>query len=420
MSATFTRPAGSVEETKRERIAICLSGGGYRASLFHLGALRRLHEMGILAKATWISSVSGGSILAGHLSDCMVKGGMINGVAFQNWQKEVADPFRRFTSRDMRTWPFFAHVFWNWIWPTPRVRHLEARYRKWLTQLALRELPATPNFILCATDLSFGVNWEFSRERVGDYQAGYAKGAENWPLARAVTASACFPPLFGPMRVPAKPGDYEKGKYQRSDRARILAKLALSDGGVYDNMGLEPVWEAANYLLVSDCGAPFDFRVGETPLRRLLRYTSVVTSQTRALRVRMLFEDWNEKEPCKRNSGTYWRLAAGLEEDTQKRFPAAQGYSQLLVDDVLSRVRTDLDAFTEAEKSVLENHGYFNADYKIRRWLPQLPAPDAPAAAAPYPQWMDEARVRHALRHSHKRISLTRVLETAFGVGGVK
>src|SRR5512145_3222333 len=48
-------------------IALCLSGGGYRAMLFHLGALWRLYETGLLEKAKRISSVSGGSIAAAVL-----------------------------------------------------------------------------------------------------------------------------------------------------------------------------------------------------------------------------------------------------------------------------------------------------------------------------------------------------------------
>ena len=48
-------------------IALCLSGGGYRAMLFHLGALWRLNEWGYLPRLARISSVSGGSITAGVL-----------------------------------------------------------------------------------------------------------------------------------------------------------------------------------------------------------------------------------------------------------------------------------------------------------------------------------------------------------------
>ena len=49
-------------------IALCLSGGGYRAMLFHAGAIWRLNELGLLRKTDLISSVSGGSIASGALA----------------------------------------------------------------------------------------------------------------------------------------------------------------------------------------------------------------------------------------------------------------------------------------------------------------------------------------------------------------
>src|SRR3989337_4461384 len=54
----------------RKGIGICLSGGGYRATLFHMGALRRLNELGVLAHRDLrtISSVSGGSITSAFLA----------------------------------------------------------------------------------------------------------------------------------------------------------------------------------------------------------------------------------------------------------------------------------------------------------------------------------------------------------------
>ena len=51
---------------------LALAGGGYRASLFHLGVTRRLHELGALQQTTRLSSVSGGSILAGFLAHRML------------------------------------------------------------------------------------------------------------------------------------------------------------------------------------------------------------------------------------------------------------------------------------------------------------------------------------------------------------
>ncbi|WP_028166073.1 patatin-like phospholipase family protein [Bradyrhizobium elkanii] len=49
------------------KIGLALSGGGFRASLFHLGVIRRLAAEGRLAEVARIASVSGGSITAAHL-----------------------------------------------------------------------------------------------------------------------------------------------------------------------------------------------------------------------------------------------------------------------------------------------------------------------------------------------------------------
>src|SRR6059058_6076968 len=47
---------------------LAMSGGGFRATLFHLGTLWRLNELAHLPKVDRISSVSGGSITAGVLA----------------------------------------------------------------------------------------------------------------------------------------------------------------------------------------------------------------------------------------------------------------------------------------------------------------------------------------------------------------
>lgn len=389
-SKPAARAADSLAPSRREEgIALCLSGGGFRASLFHLGALRQLHEVGILQRVTAISSVSGGSIFSAFLATRLHQLGRSLSQGFADWQAEVAEPFRAFCSRDFRTLPILVHALWNWVWPDPLLRHLERRYRRRLTDLRLRDLPEAPQFILCATDLTFGVNWEFTRTGAGSYRAGYLDAAAEWPLARAVAASACFPPLFGPMTIAAK-----------------RRPVQLSDGGVYDNMGLEPVWKDWTHVLISDCGAPFEFRTDTSPLRRLLRYTAVITSQTRALRLRSFFSDTN----AGRYHGAYWSLASGVTPSAAAAGePGFVGYSQELTDDVLERIRTDLDAFSEAEMCVLENHGYWSAERSIRKHDPELIPAGAPAPASPYPEWIDEMKVRRELRDSHKRVSLRRL-----------
>ena len=237
-------------------IALCLSGGGYRAALFHLGAVRRLNELGILSNVATISSVSGGSILAAHLVET-IRPWPDPDEVMSSWDERVAQPFRLLAGRNLRTAPFLKRALpWNWGAKRSAVDSLARAYEQHLTSLRLTELPDRPVFIFCSTDMSYGVNWVFSKDRVGDWQVGYLRPGPDWPIARAVAASSCFPPVFGPLRLRLEPQALRGGRApagRRRDEA--VAKMGLTDGGVYDNMGLEPVWRTHRAVLVSDGGA---------------------------------------------------------------------------------------------------------------------------------------------------------------------
>src|SRR5437867_2873492 len=105
-------------ETSRvadQRLAVCLSGGGYRAAIFHLGALRRLNEIGVLSKIDTITSVSGGSIVAAHLAT-HVRPWPSPGTVFVDWDERVEVPFHRFVQQNIRTWPVLMRCLpWNWF-----------------------------------------------------------------------------------------------------------------------------------------------------------------------------------------------------------------------------------------------------------------------------------------------------------------
>src|SRR5690349_41406 len=79
----------------RRGIALCLSGGGYRAALFHLGALRRLNEMGVLSRIDKVAAVSGGSIIAAHLAQ-QAGEWPAPGERLAEWDERIATPFKRF------------------------------------------------------------------------------------------------------------------------------------------------------------------------------------------------------------------------------------------------------------------------------------------------------------------------------------
>src|SRR5699024_726296 len=53
---------------QRDGIGLSLSGGGYRAMLFHTGVLWRMNELGMLETLDTVSVTSGGAITSGVLA----------------------------------------------------------------------------------------------------------------------------------------------------------------------------------------------------------------------------------------------------------------------------------------------------------------------------------------------------------------
>ena len=390
-----------VAKERRQGVALCLSGGGFRAALFHLGATRRLNELGVLSRVDTFSGVSGGSIFAAFLAD-RIRSWPERGESVANWDERVALPFQAFTARNLRTLPLLRRFLpWNWFDEGVAVEALQARYRDRLTRLTLGDLPDQPRFIFSATDMAYGVNWTFQKGRVGDYRAGYLRPAAAYPMARAVAASSCFPPWFPPMHAGIGPEQLTGGTArQDARRDTIVRDLRLTDGGVYDNLGLEPVWKSHRTVLVSDGGGTFDPGLDKGPLLRLPRYASILGKQSLALRKRWIIASFKTGAM----DGTYWGVGSHVAHFDAK----ARGYSGDIVDAVISEMRTDLDAFSPTEAAVLENHGYFLADAAVRRHAPGLLGSHVVPLSIPHPAWMDEARVRVALSGSHRIFLLGR------------
>jgi NTE family protein len=394
----------ALPKVARRGVGLCLSGGGYRATLFHLGALRRLNELGILSRSDFrtVSSVSGGSITAAWLATALARhvalpaSGPIPG---PEWDRHVRDPLRDFTRKDIRTRPILKRLLpWNWAKDSTGVEALAATYEKELTDLRLAAMPARPNFVLCATDMAYGVNWVFERARMGDWQAGYRQPPAEFALGRAVAASACFPPLFNPLPIGMSPSDLQGGKAAGPDRDDCIRGLRLTDGGAYDNMGLEPIWKNHAFVLVSDAGGLFTNQGDRGLAWRIPRYQGIQERQARALRKRWLISSFELNEMA----GTYWAVSGA-----RASYDATGGYSEELAKAVIGEIRTDLDAFSDAEAAVLENHGYLMADAAIQRHAPDLVGA-IPPLSVPHPTWMDEPKVREALKDSSKRKVLGR------------
>src|SRR6185295_17830003 len=58
--------AHEVQSAYEGKFGLALSGGGFRAALFHLGVLARLAELDVLHRVEVLSCVSGGSIIGAH------------------------------------------------------------------------------------------------------------------------------------------------------------------------------------------------------------------------------------------------------------------------------------------------------------------------------------------------------------------
>lgn len=147
----------SPNEADRGEKALWLSGGGYRAALFHLGALTRLNELGLLARLGTVGAVSGGSILAALLATKVPW--PLHG-AYRDWPEQVAEPMRAIASRNVRARATLHKPF-------PRAgagdAALEERYARELVSSLGGESSWGPRFVFGASGLTLSglaAGWE--------------------------------------------------------------------------------------------------------------------------------------------------------------------------------------------------------------------------------------------------------------------
>jgi len=186
-------------------------------------------------------------------------------------------------------------------------------------------------------------------------------------------------------------------------RDHCIKGITFTDGGVYDNLGLEPIWKNHEVVLSSDGGALFPVGGDIGFPWEIGRYISIPENQALAIRKRWLIASFltNKLE------GTYWGIGGSA-----SNYGMNQGYSEKLARQYIAIIRTDLDSFSEAEASILENHGYWLADAAIKTHVNRLYPSDAPPAKAPNPDWdCAEDKIELVLRESSQR--------TVFGRGGV-
>jgi NTE family protein len=370
---------------EKNDIALCLSGGGFRAALFHLGAVRRLNELGVLSQLDAITSVSGGSILNGILAMNWGRLAVGRGGELKGFDECVAEPLRKFCGRDLRTplligsrlnplnWPGMAR---NWL--SVSGNQLAKSYEGLFAGRLLADVPISsgqgaPRFVFCATSMNTGACWHFHAGPtgiMGDFYFGYLP-TNGVKISEAVAASSAFPFAIAPLRLEID-RDAKIDRIDQWGRNRVISEkrknvfkdgdktVSLTDGGVYDNLGVEPVWDRFENLLISDAGRPFTSAQSSSPfiVSRLGRAAAISGEQVGAVRKRWIVERFKAKP----GTGTLWGIDTRIEN---YQLADAKGYGET-ARQLFSQIRTDLNAFTESEMDCIENHGYSLADAAMR------------------------------------------------------
>jgi len=224
-------------------IICALSGGGFRATFFHAGVLRALVRMGLKDRIKVVSSVSGGSItnaLFGMRFDEID--------SIENFDRLVLTPLIAFSKRDPRNvlLRYRAMYFLNrlvaaagMLAGTPgnplTLFASQANSLLFIEQLdailferkTLADLSKNVRIVLNATNLNNGARFRFDNEDFGDYKTGYSYEIDHLPLAQAVTASACFPGLFSPIKM-----DLRGYKFFKRDKQKRERRQSKCDAGL--------------------------------------------------------------------------------------------------------------------------------------------------------------------------------------------
>jgi predicted acylesterase/phospholipase RssA len=223
------------------RYGLALSGGGFRAVLYHLGLIRFLRDAGILPRVTHICSVSGGSIVAAHL---VLNWDRYNGSPgeFDTAAEELLSFLRLdVRNRIVRRFPLALLLHWPRRLlglsnrKLTRTGLLEYHYQQYLYgDTSLFELPVRPELHILATNLSEGCLCSFNRSglMMMHRQSGDSVRLDRTQIGlgtvpMAVTASSAFPGFFPPAELTG--ADVGAGGE--------FGVQAYTDGGVFDNLG---------------------------------------------------------------------------------------------------------------------------------------------------------------------------------------
>ena len=336
--------------------------------IFHLGVLKHLAEGGELERVERVSTVSGGSLLIGLVfQECGLQW-----PTSKMFLEQVYPSLRqKFCSRSL-AWGAARELLrpLNWQFVLSRANALaSALRREWNVTARMADLPAFPEWSINGTTAENGKRFRFKHDSLGDYSLGYANPG-NFPLASAMAVSAAYPGAIGPLVVDATRFVWKKRpSWDAPESSAVVVppefrRLHLYDGGIYDNLGLEPYFDAGKgvpkqkdcFILVSDAGAPLTMGFGSSPINpfRLKRVVEIFSEQARALRVRTFMGYLAQGEKLGERRGAYMYIG----------MPA--GPKQLVNGEQPAQFPTTLWRVTEKEFDGIAAHGYSQAAAPVK------------------------------------------------------
>jgi NTE family protein len=381
------------------KISLAMSGGGFRATVYHLGMLARLARENHLEDVTLLSTVSGGSLCAGLIYS-------LNGVQWPGsevYLKQVEPEARRLlTTFDMQGALIWRVLGTFWTLLETRASVLSALLQKhWNMTARLKDLPAAPRWMINTTCYETGKNWRFERFRYGDYLFGYSSDTDL-PLSDAIAASAGFPGLIGALGFKTAGRSW----FRYEDRSDPFAKNAgpeeeanwkkvpvtelkypevhLWDGGVYDNNGLEGIHDFEKgwsyrfgFLIVSDASGGAEeepYRKGIPTLMRLA--SGIMMKQVRALRTRAILERLQNHGD--QDQGVFLQMGNSCSRILKSAkhadwIPQFAGGSMTEEDVHLAAITpTVIRKLSPEEYELLYHHGYEVADATLCAYYPEV------------------------------------------------
>ncbi len=404
------------------KLGLALSGGGFRASFFHIGVLARLAEIGKLSQVEVISTVSGGSIvgamyyiklkkifdnstsptneqLVNLVKEMEVE--FLEGVQRNIRMRALVNPLKNLRmcmanySRSDRLAELYDELFYRpvlnpgskemikmrdlKIFPDGKVVNPDEFNKLPICSKLGKNRCKLPIILINATSLTSGHNWRFEASSMGeperaskdlldiDKNSRFSRPAKydempekasNIKLGHAVAASACVPGLFNPLAISELYNDIQ---------------IQLIDGGVHDNQGIEALLEeCCEEVVVSDASKHMsDEMAFSTQIPHVLsRSTGILMDRVREEELKGILNNKGIKSTILHlRKGLPVKTVPYINEINQNK-PSDDKILDFGVhpdiQNALSNIRTDLDSFSDVEADALMADGYLMSHHSFK------------------------------------------------------